>query len=525
LKHPLFLALASACTLAAAIGATSCKSNDIQAITNNNNETFVAQTDQMVGPTGAIVNGPDGSQASIPPKALVETKQIVVGKLSGGFPALPTGWASTSPGGAGAVYAFEPHGTPFGLPVTLKVPYVDPGTPIRLVTAEPGGAWTPVDNIPLANGFATAQVTQFSYFAVVTGDGAEPPPLSDGGADAETDATTSDVTTVDSGADTSTIVDSGMPVEAAPPPAPALFAMSSNELSTSTPNAIYRFQITPSTIIPPDGGASDASTPSFGVFGDAGTYAIADGGAIPTSIAMGNTMGGAPYTLFVGGQFVLQQPDAGGAVVSVTDPFGSPAFGGGFPASVSGAMTFSNGELWVPVGSPPQIETFVNGAANWGQGGNIMPGGQVLSAAIEPTKQVLYLVVSGSPNTVQRWQLGGSGSTKTASSIGIAQLGLAGSPTAVTIAPWGEVLLEDQDGGTVYRFDSTGTNTGSFRSSAGQASSLAVVHWPGSPGVDEMFETGYMSGIYRTVLDANHNPVGNGSFVSFSAFVQVLVAP
>jgi hypothetical protein len=513
----LVLALGSAFTLAAAIGAVSCKQNVINSTTNNGTEVFESQVSQMVGPSGFDVIGPDKSEAQIPAGALSQTVTITIGKLKSGYPDFPSGWALPTDGG---VYAFEPHDTVFSgtTPVTLKVPYpVGTTAPIRLVTAEPNGTWSTVDHIPVAGGLATTPTTHFSYYALITGDGAEPPPLLDAGADAETDATMDDAAPMEA----------APPVEAGPPPNPTLFAVS------ATNGTAYRFEITPSTVVPSDGGAGDAGdagdaggggqpTVVYGQFNDGGVYPVT-GGYVPETLAMGSTGGVAPYTLFIGGAV---PGDAGaGAVLSITDPFGSPAFGGSFAVPDPSLMAFHQGDLWVATGNPPEVVVFTGGVQTW-------PSGVVISSAgyggmaIDPTHGFLYL----SDNSgVDRWQFTGINSGTNA----IEQMPPLTShltyPQALVVAPWGQLLVADGETNSIVSFDLSQSppawvSTIDFNAIGGPSTimSFTVVQWPS--GLSELFVGDYMAGLFRLALDASHSPIGTPQLAGAGLILNQIVA-
>ncbi len=489
----MFLALASACTFAAAVGAVSCKSNDIAANTNNGTETFESQTTQTVGPTGFDVIGPDNSEAVIPAGALSSTVTITVGKLSAGYPAFPNGWAP-----AVGVYTFEPHGQAFASPVTIKVPYQNPSNaPIRLVTAQPNGTWQTVDHIPVANGFATTTVSHFSYFALITGDGAEPPPLPEGGADAETDAET-DATTADVAVDA--------PAEAAPPPQPTLFAVSSAN------GTAYRFQISPSVAAGPDAGIVPGNLVADVV------YQAPDGGMVPAAMAMASTDGGAPYTLYLG---ALNQADRSNSdVLLVSDPFGTPTLSGSFAANSPSGMAYGN-ELWLSSGTGPVHVVTVDssGNVNWGASGPITNDGPFNYLTVDAVHQIVYVNLG----SVQAWPYTGQGAGKDAGP----PFNINGTweiPETMALAPWGDLLVLDEMN-FVYDVGADGGSSALGLPFVGSPQCMAIVHWPS--GMDEIFVALQSpGGLYRVLLDASHNEVGTSPVVQPGVvFDQLLIAP
>jgi hypothetical protein len=465
---------------------------------------------------GFDVIGPDNSEAQIGAGALSSTVTIVIGKLESGYPDFPAGWAA-----AGGVYAFEPHGTQFQVPVTLKVPYSAPqGTAIRLVTAQPGGTWQTVDHIPVADGFATTPASHFSYYALITGDGPEPPPLPEGGADAETDAGEMDATTTDVVvADTGAGVDSSPPVEAGPPPQPTLFAVSSSS------GTAYRFQITPSVIVPADAGSDAGPTVIFGNLTPDVVYQAPDGGPVPAALAMGNSEGGAPYTLFLGA--INQADRTSSQVLTVSDPFGTPTLSGGFAANDPAGMAWGN-ELWLSSGTGPAYVVTVDGSGNidWGGSGPITTDGPFSYITVDTVHQIAYV----GEGIVQAWPYTGSGAGKDAGPA-YTVMGNWEVPSTMAIAPWGDLLVLDQmniiwdnpsDGGLSNSIDLP------FASSdggvLGTPSYFAIVHWPS--GVDEIFVALQTGGLYRYVLDATHNEVGASDVLQPGiSFTQLLIAP
>jgi hypothetical protein len=511
----LVLALAGALTLAGAIGAVSCKQNVISSTVGNGGEVCVAQVSVAVGPTGGDVIGPDNAEVQIPAGALSEDITIHLCKLQSGYPALPTNWTPTS---ANGVYGFEPHGTVFQKPVTIRVPYVDPGKPIRLVTAQPDNVWTTVDGIPVSNGFATASLSHFSYFAVVSGDGAEPPPVADGGADAEPDATED------------AAEDSSCPVEGGPPASPAIFAISST-------GAISRFDLTPSTVVATDGGAgdggtSDGGTPEGGA-SDGGTAPSVtlgqftagpsvqlQGGLAPASLAMASTAGSAPYTLYVGG--VVASNAGAGAVTSVINPFGTPTLCGSFDVPEPSLLAYDSvdAELWISSGAPPAISTWAGGAQTWPTSGIPISNSGFGGIALDTTGRVLYL--SDAQFKVERWQFSGTGAAKQAVELMPTLSSHLLQPKALAIAPWGELLVVDASTGNLVHFDLSG-NFVSSTSTGLNLVAAAPVQWPS--GVQELLLADIAQGIFRVVLDAAHAPIGGPVKVSSQVVTEMIAAP
>jgi len=405
--------------------------------------------------------------------------------------------------------------------VTLKVPYQNPSNaPIRLVTAQQNGTWQTVDHIPVANGFATTTTTHFSYYALITGDGPEPPPLPEGGADAETDAGEMDATTTDVEViDSSTGMDSSPPVEAAAPAQPTLFATSYNS------GAAYRFQITPSVIIPPEAGTDEPPSVNFGNLTADVVYQAPDGGLVPAAVAMGNNDGGAPYTLYVGAVNPADRTNS--QVVTFSDPFGTPTPSGSFAANTPVGMAYGN-ELWLSSGTGPAYVVTVDGSGNidWGGSGPITTDGPFSLLTVDTVHQIVYVGVG----IVQAWPYTGSGAGKDAGPA-YTVMGNWEVPGTMAIAPWGDLLVLDQmniiwdnpsDGGLSNSIDLPFASPDG--GVLGTPSCFAMVHWPS--GVDEIFVALQTGGLYRYVLDATHNEVGASDVLQPGiVFTQLLIAP
>jgi hypothetical protein len=517
-KHSLVLALASALTLAGAASAVSCKKNVLSSDVSNGGEVCAAQVSQMVGPSGGDVIGPDNAEVKIPAGALSEDIAISICKLQSGYPAFPAdaGWA---PAPGSGVYGFEPHGTVFQQPVTLRIPYIDPGagTPVRLVAAQPDAMWTTVDGVPVSNGFATASFTHFSYFSVITGDGAEPPPTNDGGADAETDATTQDTGTPDS----------GCPNPSGPAASPAVFAVA------SAGGAISRFDLTPSTVVTSDGGTSDSGAFDGGDAGSAPSVTLGQftlgpsvqlqGGLTPSSLAMASTGGAAPYTLYAGG--VVASDAGAGAVASAVTPFGTPSLCGSFPVPDPTLLAYDsvNAELWISTGAPPEIETWAGGMQTWPSSAIITAGSAFSGIALDTAGRVLYL--SDPQFKVERWQFSGTGAAKQAVQLMPALSSHLVQPTALAVAPWGELLVVDASNGNVVHFDLSGNYVSTTSTGLAALIAMAPVQWPSPSGVEELLLADGAQGIFRVVLDASHSPIGSPAMVSSQIVTQMITAP
>lgn len=110
-----------------------------------------------------VVNGPDGSKASLPAGSTSQSSSVAIAVATPAeTPPIPSQYASTS-----IVYAFTPHGLTFSKPVTIEVPGASAFSKPLLLTAPPGGPWSEVPAVAVANDLV-ADVTHFSYFTVST---------------------------------------------------------------------------------------------------------------------------------------------------------------------------------------------------------------------------------------------------------------------------------------------------------------------------------------------------------------------
>ena len=159
---PAYLALCVALCLGLAVAAPACKQNSIAATTNNNQTVS-----QVVGVGGATVNGPDGSEVSIPPGALTQSTTISITEFASlpdpPLPPLPAAWTAL-----GKVFEFQPlpPTLTFAKEVTVLVPYTTASSRPSLATVLPGGQWLIVTSMP--QGMALELGTsQFAYYVVV----------------------------------------------------------------------------------------------------------------------------------------------------------------------------------------------------------------------------------------------------------------------------------------------------------------------------------------------------------------------
>jgi hypothetical protein len=103
----------------------------------------------VVGPAGGTVVVPDGASLDIPPGALDTLTTVHVTEVQ-----------ATSTGKTG-VYGFEPDGTVFAKPVTVRLPAPAGTTQAFVWWVQPGGGFEPVGGA-VAAGFVEAQVSHFS---------------------------------------------------------------------------------------------------------------------------------------------------------------------------------------------------------------------------------------------------------------------------------------------------------------------------------------------------------------------------
>lgn len=124
-----------------------------------------APVTQTVGAAGGMISGPNGVTVAIPPDALVSDTQITIAIDAAGAPLLPPVGQ-----GIGPIVSITPHGTTFGVPITVSMPF-DPtllptGEPVTLIkTNARGDAWQQL--VTERNGNTlTAAATSFSWIGV-----------------------------------------------------------------------------------------------------------------------------------------------------------------------------------------------------------------------------------------------------------------------------------------------------------------------------------------------------------------------
>lgn len=110
----------------------------------------------VVGPAGGTVVGDDGARVIVPAGALSNDVEISVSASSSGFQPLPAL-------AGGGVYALEPHGLEFALPVTVILPHTLNDGEVAMWTSSPGGGWERLATLD-RGGETSVEVTHFSFF-------------------------------------------------------------------------------------------------------------------------------------------------------------------------------------------------------------------------------------------------------------------------------------------------------------------------------------------------------------------------
>lgn len=109
-----------------------------------------------IGEEGGEVDGPGGVGLTIPPGALDSDVEITVSVTTSGFESLPAV-------SDGAVFAFEPHGLTFNVPVTIRIPHTGVPDEVAMYTASVGSGWSKLEASKGAAELET-QVEHFSFF-------------------------------------------------------------------------------------------------------------------------------------------------------------------------------------------------------------------------------------------------------------------------------------------------------------------------------------------------------------------------
>jgi hypothetical protein len=174
--------LAVLCLLAgfaATPGTTGCgKENNV---TTNNSNTYNTTNNvtQVLGAQGGFVeNVPVGGRVDLPPGALTEEVSLVVAELAdpSGLP-LPAGFVAVS-----KLVVFEPAAQTFATEVTLSIAHTaGPRPDVRLLRADPGGAWAEVSVKELTATRVIRSSSVLGLFVAVVPEGAAPAGGSGGG--------------------------------------------------------------------------------------------------------------------------------------------------------------------------------------------------------------------------------------------------------------------------------------------------------------------------------------------------------
>jgi hypothetical protein len=164
---------------AATPGTTGCgKENNV---TTNNSNTYNTTNNvtQVLGAQGGFVeNVPVGGRVDLPPGALTEEVSLVVAELAdpSGLP-LPAGFVAVS-----KLVVFEPAAQTFATEVTLSIAHTaGPRPDVRLLRADPGGAWAEVSVKELTATRVIRSSSVLGLFVAVVPEGAAPAGGSGGG--------------------------------------------------------------------------------------------------------------------------------------------------------------------------------------------------------------------------------------------------------------------------------------------------------------------------------------------------------
>jgi len=119
----------------------------------------------VIGPGGGRVAGPRGTELDVPAGALDEESIVTITEAMEGFPD-PRNLELRSP-----VFAFEPHGTTFATPVTIRIPLPEGGDGDYAMVASPeAGEWVHVEMARNTGEHLEVETPHFSYFAVVSSE-------------------------------------------------------------------------------------------------------------------------------------------------------------------------------------------------------------------------------------------------------------------------------------------------------------------------------------------------------------------
>ena len=111
-------------------------------------------------------SAPNGASIAVPAGALREPVTLRIAADSAGAPALPAGTPAVS-----AMHALTPHGSIFGAPVRVRLPYSRSALPVGadpvVLRAEPGGEWELLEPSSTSDTSLEVETRRFSFFVVV----------------------------------------------------------------------------------------------------------------------------------------------------------------------------------------------------------------------------------------------------------------------------------------------------------------------------------------------------------------------
>jgi ZU5 domain len=149
--------------------AGACKTNNVEANTQNSTD--------VIGAMGGMVVGLNGEELIIPAGALTANVSFQLGVAQPGSSSYP----ANPPSGldfAGDVFEFLPHGTQFATPATVVIPFTTAtSSPVLLQAEEGASSWTTLGITGMMGTTAVeGAVTTLSYFVVAyqsSGDGGQ----------------------------------------------------------------------------------------------------------------------------------------------------------------------------------------------------------------------------------------------------------------------------------------------------------------------------------------------------------------
>lgn len=150
---------------AAVVPSSGCSKSNVVNQDNSTTNNTINNVTQVVGPEGATVDGPDGSQLVVPPGALSEEIELTIGELPDESleTPIPDGNIPVS-----TTFAFLPHGQLFALDARISFNHTasDPEA-VRLLRSEPGGDWQEVTVTDVSESRVIRGTATFSYYVAV----------------------------------------------------------------------------------------------------------------------------------------------------------------------------------------------------------------------------------------------------------------------------------------------------------------------------------------------------------------------